>query len=78
MKKKALIDDLKEALRSEESVIKIYAQHIRALSKRCSLSKPFLDNFKTITKLLIGYCDIHKNKCKELINYVKKEKKDDI
>lgn len=78
MKKKDLINELEEALRTEEESSAIYAQHIHALSERLDLDKKFIKEFKLITEQLIKFNKQHKVKCEELINNIKKDKRDDF
>lgn len=78
MKKEKVFEQLKEALKTEESVIEIYMQHLKVLSGRFPMDKKDLDKIKSLVGIMIEESRGHKKACEKLLLELRGEKRDDI
>ena len=77
MKKAALLEALKEALRTEESATALYVKHLDAFCTRFAVDKSFIKMIKKYVTYLINGNNKHKMICEDTIRHVEKEKRDD-
>ncbi len=77
MKKKDFIEALKEAIRTEETAIAVYAKHLDAFCTRFQVDKIYIEKIKKTLNFLIQGETKHKKMCEYLIDKIKKENKND-
>lgn len=78
MKKSELLEGLQEALRAEESSIKVYSQHMTEIAPRCGLSDEEISQLTHLMSDLRAESVRHKEIVTALINKIKEDPRDDI
>ncbi|MCA1792504.1 MAG: hypothetical protein LC660_01295 [Desulfobacteraceae bacterium] len=78
MQKTQLLDELKEAIRTEESASAIYLTHIHAITERVGIKKEqTIEKIQSELNNLIKENNRHRRLLEELIDIIEKEDRDD-
>ncbi len=77
MEKNELIRRLKKARNTEESIIAVSAEHLRALTLRSGVPKEKAADVRAFLQEMIGECTRHREKAESLIADIEQEERND-
>jgi hypothetical protein len=78
MRKKELLEALKESIRTEEGVVSLYLKHLDAFCTRFNLDKEYIAKLKEGINYMIKETKIHKKVCEDMYKKVSEDERDDF